>query len=314
MAKKIIPALIVTVLALVLIGIKFYPDIKTTFNSKEEEMVNKIDVINKKEKTFTISGKEHRNPFLEDPFPFHREEEELVKRYPDQFSIVKKMFYSWDNIENAQGVVEWGHPLLGSTHRHTFYVDLINKRNLTTNEELQDGKVIQTENLLLNDGVFIQELAEKKLTTIEDLKNNSNKIDDLAREIGWLGVGNIFITQSEENELLRENYSNWSYTIGSKFGMPTYEIKGVIPKEKSESLQGNFTMSVSKETGALLDLQCYNKENILTFFVKGTDIQINKGIAPDVFKLDVSGSREVPYEEYRKNTYDYTGEKTGWDK
>ncbi|HEY4554142.1 MAG TPA: hypothetical protein VIG80_13205, partial [Bacillaceae bacterium] len=126
-----------------------------------------------------------------------------------------------------------------------------------------------------------------------------------------IGLHTDLITSSEWQVLIYNNYSNWSYKEGTQFGMPVYHIEGTIPSSTSNNLAGPFTMTVAKETGALLDLKCYGNEGnpILSIDVK--DITINQGISDDIFVLDVSGDHEVSNYEFNMRGIEDSEEKTG---
>ncbi|WP_041844640.1 hypothetical protein [Caldibacillus thermoamylovorans] len=68
--------------------------------------------------------------------------------------------------------------------------------------------------------------------------------------------------------------------------MPAFLIKGTISKDKSETLAGPFTMTVSKETGALLDWKCYEENEKVGFSITVQNLSINKDIPDDIFVLD----------------------------
>lgn len=296
MLKKFLPVVLITVLALVLIGIKYYPSLLGHFSNRNSDNLSaKMGEIPNSE-----GDVQHRNKFLGKTFPFSRkEDEELAKKHPDQFQIVNKMYYSWDYIHNAQGEVEYGHPSAGDMFHVKFSVDFDKKKSWAKSEQLNDGKVIETENILLNHDEGTRQLVEKKFFSKEPIKNNPrDNADDL--ENYYLGFGSINVTNSQWYVLLYNNYSDWHYTVGTAFGMPVYQIEGKISYNISNSLAGPFTMTVSKDTGALLDLKCYGQANKVIESVTVRNIQINKGIPNEqkIFRLNVSGNRELSVKDF----------------
>ncbi|TCP29945.1 hypothetical protein EV207_10739 [Scopulibacillus darangshiensis] len=292
MKKKLLPIFLVSCLSLILLGIKVYPKLSTTLENTFNDKDTSTEVQGKQGNDPTKNNIQHRNKLLSVTFPFEtKEREKFAKEHADQFNIVKKMYYSWDYIRNVQGEFEWGDPG-GETFYNKFYVDFIKKKNHAKNERLKKGKVIETQNLLFKDNVAILQMPKKGIFTkksIEEYKGGSAE----AFEADYLGAFNRMVTNSEWFTLIYDDYKNWTYKEGEKFGIPVYEIKGEIPKNKSNSLTGPFTMVVSKRTGVLLDLKCYGDGNNIKFFVTARNIEINKGIKNDVFNLDVSGNKEV---------------------
>lgn len=330
MNKKWFPIIVVTVLALVLVGIKIYPDvypiISNTFSNdshsdansnsddKGQEVTNK-DENNVEDEEAISHTEEHRNPLLEATFPFTREEnEKFAKKHPDQFAIVNKMYYAWDYIDNVQGIVEYGDSEDYMT-RTEFSVNFEKKKNRSKSERIEGGEVIETHNLLLKDNVAIRELVE------ENIYNESTPEDDRFESetnfvTQFLGMHHSAVTSSEFHTLIYDNYPDWTYEEGTKDGKPVYDIEGTIAKDKSNNLEGPFTMTVSKETGALLAFTSYDENNDINYFVRTEDIQINEGIEnPDaVFQLDVSDDKEVSNKDYNLSGAGNLGEnKTGWD-
>ncbi len=305
--KKYFPVLLITILALTLTGIKLYPTIAGALNKEEpqkkQQLSNDPDEIAQETK--------HKNPLLEDDFPFKLEEQEkYAQENPDKFAIVEKMYYAWDYIDNAEGSYESGNN--GQVeNRITFHVDFEQMREKVIYETLEHGSVVETEQILLNDGQILRQLKEKRLYSLKPVNNQ----DDVEVMTTYLG----YVIGSEWWMLLYDNYDSWEYKEKKAFGIPAFKIKGTLTKDTSEMLAGPFEMTVAKETGVLLDLQCYGEEDKdkSVYFIKVADISINKGIenAEEVFQLDVSGSEELPFEEYGKETYGAKagGEKTGWD-
>ncbi|PLR78604.1 hypothetical protein CU633_05085 [Bacillus sp. V3-13] len=298
MIKQVLPIILVTLLALVLLGIKIYPSVVNKSASEKNVVVNNNErpvEVSEAEKFVKINesvrfNKTHRDPLKEEQFPFQmKTEEEFAKKYPDQFHIVEKMFYSWDYIQNAQGEFEFGYPLDGEMMHFQFHVDFDKKKNRSQYQIINDGKVIETENVLLKDGIAISQIPEKNIFTKEVITDN---------ERHYLGVYNQEVTNSEWFVLIYNNYPDWHYKEGEQFGMPVYLIEGELTKKTSEFLAGPFSMTVSKETGALLGLKCYGQQNepVLSLTVK--NIEINKGIPDDKFYLDVTGSKELSKKDY----------------
>lgn len=94
--------------------------------------------------------------------------------------------------------------------------------------------------------------------------------------------------------------------------MPVYKIKGTIPSNISEDLQGPFTMVVSKSMGALLDLKCYGQKDRVIFFMTCKSIEINKGLDPKVFHLNLSGNKQVSGEKFGQTSVNNVdGSKSG---
>ena len=146
MLKKWLPIVFITLLAVFLILLKFDPGFFQRFSHKEKGIA-----INKPDKVVQQNGgykTKHRDPYREPTFPFGRKvNEDFAKKYPDQFSIVNKMYYSWDYIHNAQGNYAWGHPLQGDPIKGHFYVDLDKNMNLVNlkisqNDKVQNEKVL----------------------------------------------------------------------------------------------------------------------------------------------------------------------------
>ncbi|QTM98932.1 hypothetical protein ERJ70_06220 [Sediminibacillus dalangtanensis] len=312
--KKYLPVLLITILALTLTGIKLYPTIAGALNKEEtqkkQQLSNDSDEIAQETK--------HKNPLLDDDFPFKLEEQEkYAQENPDKFAIVEKMYYAWDYIDNAEGLYEYGNN--GQVeNRVTFHVDFEQKQNKALYETLENGSVVETEHFLLHDGQMTGRLDEQQIYYQEPVKNNPRQ-DDISALTDALGKDAGLIIGSEEWMVLFDNYDSWEYEETTAFGIPAFKIKGTLTKDTSEMLAGPFEMTVAKETGVLLDLQCYGEEDKEkpVYFIKVADISINDGIenAEEVFQLDVSDSEELPFEEYGKETYGAKagGEKTGWD-
>ncbi|MCM3734262.1 hypothetical protein M3215_00020 [Bacillus cytotoxicus] len=323
MLKKAMPAVLITVLALLLVVINYYPQIQEMWMNKKTEEA--VETQTKPEKENGKSTKKHRldrNPLEPDKMDAPPEDmKEMAKKYPDKFEIVKKMYYSLDYIDNAQGKFEWG--FSGDTSRIQFSVDFVKNKNKVQKEKIQGDKVIEVENLLvnLNDEVLISQLPKKNVHNIMRKKDQPfpGVID------GNILTGNRMILQTEWDDMLYD-FTRWEYKEETQYGMPVYQIKGEIKKNSdirydengkpnesikgsSDSLAGPFTMVVSKDTGALLDFKCYKSDNAVKFFVTASEIQLNKGIANEekVFQLDLSNSKELPWEEYFKMTPGATG-------
>lgn len=295
MLKKVLLILIVSLLAVFLIIIKIDPAFLHTLTSQDNNI--KVGKGHSKEEQSPYNT-QHKDNLREVTFPFEdKKHEAFAKKYPDQFNIVKKMFYSWDYIHNAQGEFEMGIPNVDIT-RGQFYVNLDEKKNSSKIETVRDGKVVETENVLLKNGLAIHEFPKKGIYTKKSIDHPEDQ---------YLGFGNGVITESEWWSLIYNEYPDWSYKVTTKDGLPVYQIKGEITT--SESLAGRFTMTVSKETGALLDLKCYGHGKSVIYFVTGKDIQINKDVQDDVFKLDITGDKKLSFKEYNQRSYGYNAVK-----
>jgi hypothetical protein len=298
MFKKILPIFFVTLLALILIGIKVYPTLKSKYMA-EENVISKDAGSPAKENT------QHIDQVKESEFPFAmKAEEDFARKYPTQFEIVKKMYFSWDYIRNAQGVFEYGDESKGEVAHITFHLDLAKMSNKADYVKTKNGKVVEEINLLYKDGIAIRQKPNQGLFT---------KDTDMNKQNHYLSLFNDVVINSEWYTLIYNNYPDWSYKEGNQFGMPVYQIEGVIANSTSESLAGPFTMTVSKETGALLDLKAYgnSKEAILTLNLK--EISINKGIEDGIFQLDTSGGQEVSNLDFNISGIENYQEKSGGD-
>lgn len=210
----------------------------------------------------------------------------LGKKHPDQFRIVKKMYFSLEYIHSAQGELVWGNSVHGNTSRAKFHIDFDKKRSLKKVKDLKNGKVIQATNSLVREGLLTKELPKKHIFYKGPVKSDNI--------LGSMLVAGGIVTQNQWFVRIANDYSHWHYTMGKKFGMPVYEIKGI------DQLNRPFTMTVSKDTGALLGLKSYDKKNKnkLTFFIAVKNIKINQGIPDRVFHLDVSSDKEMPWGKY----------------
>ena len=309
MLKKILVIFIVSVIAIVLLGIKIYPKSATIINSIGNS--DKSSLANDDHATQQTKGQstKHRDPTRPETFPFGRKvHEDLAKKYPDKFAIVKKMFYSWDNIHNAQGEYEWGSKNDG-LYKGQFYVDLDKKINRVKLETIQNGKVAELENMLLKNDTALVQLPDKKVyAKLSSLKG--------AKKNQYLSFGQSVITESEWYALIYDNYPDWTYKVEEKDGAPVYQIEGEIKDRISSDLAGHFTMTVSKDTGALLDLKCFGHGKKVIFFVTGKNIQLNKGISNEekVFRLDVTGDKKLSFHDFNSQTLGMQtvkGKKTG---
>ena len=314
MLKKIISITVVTVLAILLLLMKIKPDFIESIIHPE-----KNTAFTTNSQTITKS-KEHKNRFKnhkEKTFPFQsKEEKEMAKKYPEQFEIINKMFYSWDYIHTAEGSYEWGIPGK-EIYRGTFHVDLDQKKNLLFEEIEKNGKTVEQTQFLYKDGVAIQYLPSKNIHTKEFLKKKAaDKEDQAYQEDEWVGLGNNWVLQSEQYQYLF-HYPDWSYKIEHQYGMPVYHIKGTIAKSISETLEGPFTMTISKETGALLDFRCFGQDKKLIFYLTTKDIKLNQSFekGKETFRLNITGSKELSWEKYRSNLYAFKNyqEKSGED-
>lgn len=309
MYKKTIPFVIVTLLMLVLLGIKTSPKMMNQLKAIRHSHTNVK--VTKKEKSRvknTLKGakklqeaqakatKKHRDPNKPALFPFSNpQQKNLAKKYPDQFHIVNLMFYSLDNIQNAQGQVEFGWTN-NEPNRVKFAVDFLKKKSRYTWETLNNGKVIKTINVLFENGYAIEENQNQNVYMKFTSKDKPQEKPKQFKYY-FLTAGNNML-ESEWWALLYNDYKNWHYKKGTKFGMPVYQISGKIPYDTSNNLAGPFTMTVSQKTGALLGLKCYGKHKKPIYFVKVTNPKINQGIPNNVFHLDVSNDKKVSYKNF----------------
>lgn len=299
MLKKWIPIVLVTLLAVFLILLKFDPRVFQSFTHKNNNIAFSKPPNTVKQSSGKV--KQHGDPSLPATFPFGRKaNEDFAKKYPNKFAIVKKMYYSWDYIHNAQGSFSWGQPLQGGISKGHFYVDFDRKMNLANNKVIQNGKVVESENELYKNKLETLQFPSKKIYTILSSTIQSSHFGMHQA----LSFENSFITESEWFALIYNDYPDWSYKIGTKEGMPVYLITGVIKSTTSPDLAGPFTMVVSKDTGALLDLKFYGKKNKLIFFVSSKNLKINKGISNEqqVFKLNVSGDKKLAFPDFNSQT------------
>ncbi|TGA96898.1 hypothetical protein E4665_13630 [Sporolactobacillus shoreae] len=311
--KKWIPIVVITLLVLVLAGIKIYstyPEAVTSLFHIDEGANSPSSVSNGTNKG-TVTMSKHRDSSKESTFPFNTEsDKQLAKKYPDKFSIVNKMYYSWDYIHNAQGSYRWGHSQEDMSQAK-FYVDFDKNENRVTNEQYASGKIVETTNLLFDKNAAIIERPEQKIYA-KDTPERKVWHSDEEFKNNYIGSYNQMVTSSEWFTLLSNNYPNWSYEEGTQFGMPVYKIKGTIPSNISEDLLGPFTMVVSKSTGALLDLKCYGQKDRVIFFVTCKSIEINKGLDPKVFHLNLTGSKQVSTKEFGQTSVNNVdGSKSG---
>jgi hypothetical protein len=230
------------------------------------------------------------------------------------------MYYGLDYINNAQGIYKWGHNRLENTYRRIeFAVDFETKQNISKYQIFENGKLKKTTYSLLSDGLLTHQSLDKSIYyhEIENDTSSGQKTNERIRD--YLFAGIRYIAESEWYVLIYDNYDDWDYTVSTKFGIPVYQIKGIIDSEISEGLAGPFEMTVAKDTGTLLDLKCFgnNKDGNIVFFVEVERISINEGIQDpeNIFTLDLSNSKKVSQEEYREQLKENTSseEKTGWD-
>ncbi|RYL87302.1 hypothetical protein [Sporolactobacillus sp. THM19-2] len=307
--KKWLPVALITILVLVLAGIKIYstyPEAVAALIPYNKETSSNVSIEKAAEKGAETKTYAHRDPFKEKTFPFHTEsEKQLAKKYPEHFNIVKKMFYSWDYIHNAQGKYSLGDSK-GYMIKIEFYVDFDKHKNRAIEKQYENRKIVETTDLLFNrDTAVLKRLGQKIYTEDTPERNARGNISQF--EIHYIGMFNQMVTNSEQFDILLNNYPNWNFEEETQFGMPVYKIKGTIPSNKSEMLHGPFTMVVSKDTGALLDLKCYGQENRVIFFVTSEGIQINNGVDSTAFRLDVSGYKQVSFKEYIERSVNSAG-------
>ena len=213
MVKKKLAAVCVTILAVVLILLKFDPSFIHNIGTQKKSSANTTATDHNK--VMTSENAKHRDFTREATFPFEdKEREQFAKKYPKKFAIVKKMFYSWDYIHNAQGEYEWGHPNDG-IYKGEFYVDLDHGKNLLKQQIISNGQVVEKENILLKNKVGLRQLPNKNIYSKEKIEDN-RKGSAEANELGYLQVGNTVITESEWYALIYNDYPNWSYKVETK--------------------------------------------------------------------------------------------------
>ena len=234
------------------------------------------------------NGESGQVPTLTEKEPLNKSED-----YKDKFSIVKKMYHSLNYINNAEGEFQWGHPDNGDAEQVKFYVNYEKEKKYEKVRLLDHNQLLETQTNLYKDQVNISKLNQSHIYTKNSLPSNS----DLNKPKYLYGI-TTFITNSEWYSILYENYRNWEYKEIKTYGISAYEIEGTIPKTKSNFLSGRFTMEVSKETGALLNLHCYGNTDHVIFYVESKDIHINEGVPNKVFQVDVSDSQEVTRNEF----------------
>ncbi|WP_164668169.1 hypothetical protein [Virgibacillus doumboii] len=230
------------------------------------------------------------------------------EKYPDKFQIVKKKRNSRDYVNSALGVYEY-FPSPGSKNRVEFYVDFQRNKNRVTYMDITNRKVTETLHYLFEYNVVLRKKEEDHIFNRKTLKESYH--DDMQFFIE--SHTNKFNGQIFDSEwdFLYQNYENWTYVEGEKFGMPVYEIEGTVTEDISPELVGPFTMTISKETGALLDLKAYGSRDKPFVSLTVKEIKLNQGIPDDVFILDVSGYKELPNKEFNISGIENYQEKPG---
>jgi outer membrane lipoprotein-sorting protein len=275
--KNLLIIFFITILALILLGIKVYPNVISQL--EKESNSNSLIEDNRKEKDLQKVTKA-------DSFPFRtEEEEELASHNPNKFQIVKRMYNSLDTIHNAYGSFQYRSSEMDNMSHVKFYVDYDQKLGRESFKEMK-GKVIKSEEVLIKDSILLRQKPTEKIYNRKPLENRRTSIYS------------TIVTNSEWYILIYNNYQDWEFKEGEKFGLPVYLIEGNIREATSEELAGPFTMVVSKETGALLDLKCYQKGDKSTLTVTVEEIKINEGVSEEVFYLDINSDRELPNLEY----------------
>ncbi|GGE53140.1 hypothetical protein GCM10011391_35020 [Pullulanibacillus camelliae] len=305
MLKKWLSIGIVTLVALVLLGYKInqsHPELFSKLMMSKDKKESPEEIAQEKGRKSSRSTGEnaevHRDVDLEKHFPFNTsEEKKLAQKYPDQFNIVRKMYYYLDNIENAQGDVEWGDSRENKM-RETFSVDYEKQMSLSKIYYIEKGQVAQQENVLFQHAAASEQLPLKHLYTKQSIKSS-----DI---FTYLKVGQETI-ESQWYTLIYNDYPSWHYHSGTKFGMPVYLIEGDIPKAISEDLAGHFKMTVSQDTGALLSLDCYGHKNKVIYFVNARHLKINHGVSKQAFQLDFTGDKRVSGHGFLLETPGYNG-------
>lgn len=228
-------------------------------------------------------------------------ESDLANKYPNKFNIVKKMYYARNNLQNAQGEFEFGAAYTDRMHVQ-FYADYSKKMKLSHQETIKNGKVIGGENLILKKGVITLQSLNKNIFVKKPLKNEAQRTGSSVNYEESEVFSNE-VTDSEWYIEIYNNYANWSYKTSNKLGMATYEIKGV------DKLKRQFTMTLAKDTGILLNFKLYNRHHDLIYFIHVMDVRINKGVPSAIFHLNLSDDHEVPWEEFIKNSVGYITKK-----
>ncbi|MFC4557448.1 hypothetical protein ACFO3D_04405 [Virgibacillus kekensis] len=231
------------------------------------------------------------------------------KEYPDKFQIVKKMHYSNHYVHTAQGSYEF-FPSPGGKNKIEFYVNFDKHMNRSIHQDFENGKLKETLHYLFKDEVMLRKKIEEKIFNHKTFEKSHHQDKDyfIHSSTGKF-TGAIF--DSEWDFLIYNNYENWSYTEGEKFGMPAYFIEGVVTEDMSEGLAGPFTMVIAKETGALLDLKAYGQSDEPRLSLTIINIQINQGVLEEVFKLDVTGYKEMPNFDFNISGIENYQEKPG---
>lgn len=300
--KKFLPVIIITVMALVLIGIKLYPSLKNKWD--EEKLVqDDKETASITNKETSIKGNDlHRNPYKEETFPFVlKEQEELAKKYPDHFQIVEKIYYSWDNVESIYGKFRFKMSEVDNIQIVEFYADYNRNWSYTHTKESQNGKVVADEIRLYKEGVSTAQKPKEKVYTVWEDKEEGDSVQDAIKRI----------LDSEDWMFIYDNYSNWKIKEGEKFNLPAYFVEGNIPKSTSELFNGPFSMVIAKDTGVILDTKIYGKGKEAERNTTVEEIHINEGVPEGAFNIDLNGYQEVSVEDYFKDIVDSFEKKSG---
>lgn len=284
--KKLIVGTLITILVFVLVAIKVYPVAKSKWWNEEEILESKNQELSKKEKETEIHkfNVSHRSPYVDETFPFRTlEEEEYAKKNPEKFNIVHNIYYSWDKVDTANGEFTYKLSKLDNLHQIKFYVDFIRFTSYTE-EKTQDKTGMVREIILENSKKLVRQKPEEGIYNV--LKKNNS----FAITVKWL-IG------SELWMYIYNNYDDWQFEEGEHLGVPVYIIEGSLSKKTSESLEGPFTLIVTKDTGVILEANFYGKEDA-GLSIKVNKIQLNEGNPEDAFNLNLTNNKEVTTDEY----------------
>ena len=302
MTKKFFPAIVITVMVLVMIGIKLYPSVKIKRDEEKLLMVDK-ETTSKADKETLIKGNVfHRNPYKQETFPFVlKEQEELAKKYPDHFQIVEKIYYSWDNVHSIYGKFRFKMSEIDNIQDVEFYADYNRNWSYTRTKEIQNGKVIADEMRLFQNGVYTAQKPKEKVYAVWEDEEEKDSIQDAIKRI----------VDSEDWMFISDNYSSWKIEEGISFNLPAYFVEGNIPKGTSELFNGPFSMVIAKDTGVVFANKFYGKGKEAERSTTLEEIHINEGVPEGAFNIDLKGYQEVSVEDYFKDIVDSFEKKSG---
>lgn len=206
-----------------------------------------------------------------------------MQKNPEKFNIVHNIYYSWDKVDTANGEFTYKLSKLDNLHQIKFYVDFIRFTSYTE-EKTQDKTGMVREIILENSKKLVRQKPEEGIYNV--LKKNNS----FAITVKWL-IG------SELWMYIYNNYDDWQFEEGEHLGVPVYIIEGSLSKKTSESLEGPFTLIVTKDTGVILEANFYGKEDA-GLSIKVNKIQLNEGNPEDAFNLNLTNNKEVTTDEY----------------